>query len=358
MKYEYLEFLCCPECKSDMTLKSTKENNEKVKEGLLECTNCKAQFEVKNYIPRFVSQKGYADSFGNQWKAFAKSQIDTDLIKESSLRFDTEIGWSSVELENSTVLEIGSGAGRFIEVISSKRVSLVIGMDITDAVDASQENIGHKENVFFIQGDIFKSPIKNNSMDFAYSIGVLHHTPDPKEAFYNMVDLVKDFGGIGLSLYEISLYSRPNRNSLKVSSMELLWALNMWRVEFFRIFTTRIPDNIMIAYCKTIIPILHSINKIPILNIFRYLLPSTCYRRLPVEWSMVDTMDTYSTKIVHQYRGKNIFQWFLSLGLEKIILRNGRAGWVSLTANKSNEQARQQNSLVLEDAPKIGNIGD
>ena len=162
-----------------------------------------------------------------------------------------------------------------------------------------------------------------------------------------MVDLVVDEGKIGLSLYEISLYSRPNRNSLKVSTMELLWSLNLWRVEFLGLFTTKVPDEWMIVYCKTVVPLLHYLNKIPILGLIRYLLPSTCYRKLPVIWSMVDTMDTYSTKIVHQYRAKDIFQWFLRLGLSKILLLNGRAGWVSITANKGTLKSRENFIIIL-----------
>ena len=73
---------------------------------------------------------------------------------------------------------------------------------------------------------------------------------------------------------------------------------------------------------------------------------------------MVDTMDTYSTKIVHQYRAKDIFQWFLKLGLKDIILMNGRAGWVSLIANKGDVVSRNEKKLIMPKPKGIGNIGD
>ena len=173
-----------------------------------------------------------------------------------------------------------------------------------------------------------------------------------------MVEKVNDNGNIGLSLYEISLYSRPNRNNIKVATIDLLWSLNLWRVEFFRIFTTRLPDKYMIIYCKFFIPLLHYINKVPILGLIRYVFPSTCYRKLPVFWSMLDTMDTYSTKIVHQYRAKDLFQWFLKLGLTNIIVMNGRAGWVSLVANKGDLKSRNLKKIVMKRPSGIGNIGD
>jgi uncharacterized protein YbaR (Trm112 family)/ubiquinone/menaquinone biosynthesis C-methylase UbiE len=358
MKEEYLSFLCCPVCNSDLLLESKITHDSNIEEGVLICKNCKINYPIKNFIPRFVNQQGYAESFGSQWNAFAKTQLDDEHTKESTLRFNSEIGWKASELTGKTVIEIGSGAGRFVEVVSSRGAKLAVGIDMTSAVDAAQDNLGNRENVFFIQADAFHLPIKKSYFNFAYSIGVLHHTPDPQLAFESMVDTVEDEGKIGLSLYEISLYSRPNRNSLKVVSMDLLWALNMWRCELFRLFTTRVPHVMMIAYCKTIIPILHHLNKVPVIGLIRYLFPSTCYRNLPVAWSMLDTMDTYSTEIVHQYRAKDIFQWFLKIGLTDMILMNGRAGWVSLIANKGNWTSRKDNALVLEKPASLGNIGD
>lgn len=73
---------------------------------------------------------------------------------------------------------------------------------------------------------------------------------------------------------------------------------------------------------------------------------------------MLDTMDTYSTKIVHQYRAKDVFQWFLKLGLKNIILMNSRAGWVSIVANKGDQKSRLENKVILKAPERIGNIAD
>lgn len=347
MKKEYLDFLACPECGSESLDIKTLESSPRIKEGSLHCADCSAIYPIKNYIPRFSVSTSYAESFGPQWRSFARSQLDTDRTKESAIRFDSEIGWQEDDVRDKSVVEFGSGAGRFVDVVSQRGAKIVVGLDATDAVDAAQDNLGDRENVLFVQGDIFRSPFRNHCFDFGYSIGVLHHTPDPEECFRILTKAVRPPGKIGLSLYEISLYVRPNRNSLKVSTLELLWALNMWRCEVFRSVTTRIPSQAFLIYCKTVIPVLHVLNKIPVLRYFRYLLPSTCYRHLPVIWSMVDTHDTYATKIVHQYRGKDVFQWFLREGMSNIILRNGRAGWVSVTGTVDEDDVRNRQRLVL-----------
>ncbi|MEK7381743.1 MAG: hypothetical protein AAB262_00470, partial [Elusimicrobiota bacterium] len=114
--------------------------------------------------------------------------------------------------------------------------------------------------------------------------------------------------------------------------------------------TTRLPKGSFLFYCKTVVPVLHHLNKIPVIGLIRYALPCTCYRHMPVEWSMVDTHDTYATKIVHQYRAKDAFQWFLKGHLCNIVVTNSRAGWVSLVATKDPAR-RLQHDRYIRDQP-------
>lgn len=356
MKRDFLKYLWCPKCHADLVCRESAGENGDVREGTLHCSACQQSWPVIAGIPRFVDHRSYAASFGAQWNTFARSQIDRPGYNESQIRFDSEVGWGENELQGRSIVEAGSGAGRFVDIVSRRKAAMVIGLDITDAVDAASRNIS-RDNVQFVQGDIFESPIRAASVDAAYSIGVLHHTPDPQTAFNRMADLVKDNGLVAVSLYETSQYHRPNRNTLGVVIRDLFWSLNTFRCELFRTVTTRVPSGMMIAYCKTVIPVLHFLNKIPVIRFIRYLVPSTCYRDLPVICSMVDTMDTYSTRIVHQYRGKDVFQWFRQLGLKEIVLMNSRAGWVSVTGEKGTAAERQSRQVNARQPRAPGQSG-
>lgn len=348
MKREYLSFMCCPECQSELVVDGVENENQIIETGSIRCANakCGQTYPIVNSVPRFVNNGKYANSFGQQWRTFAKTQLDDSQTKDSQLRWDTEVTWDAGDLTGKTIIEFGSGAGRFMDVVSKLGVKLAIGVDITDAVDASQDNLGKRGNCFFIQADFFKLPIKQGCIDYGYSLGVLHHTPNPEMAFYQLVNAVKKNGSVALGVYDISLYRRPNRNSLRVLTMELLWAINLWRCELFRFFTTRMPEKLFLFYCKTVVPVLHYLNKIPVIGLIRYLVPSTCYRHMPVEWSMVDTHDTYVTKIVHQYRAKDVFQWFLKAHLHNIVVTNSRAGWTSLVATKDTSAVLQHEKYI------------
>jgi SAM-dependent methyltransferase len=55
-------------------------------------------------------------------------------------------------------------------------------------------------NAHVVQADIFKLPFKK-SFDYAFSVGVLHHTPDPKKAFVSLASKVKKGGAISAWIY-------------------------------------------------------------------------------------------------------------------------------------------------------------
>jgi len=340
MKIHHIDILCCPMCKGDLQLSngySFDKNNDRVRNGFLSCVPCKKKYPIKKYIPSFlIEEVEYSDSFSEQWIKFNKTQIDSKNILESEIRFKSEIS-SFENLKNKNILEIGSGAGRFLNVISKKTSpKLIVGIDPSDAVYSSFESLKESEVDFLIaKCSVYNLPFKR-SFDLVYSIGVLHHTPDPFLSFKCMTMTAKESARVAVSVYENSLYPRPNKNSIGVLFNEFLWSLNLLRVEIFRVFTTKIPFRLMFYYCKFFIPILHKINRIPVIRFVRYLFPSTCYKNLPVEWSMVDTMDTYSTQIVHQYRCKDIYNWFRTLQFSDISVMNSRAGWVSINGEVNN----------------------
>ena len=86
MRKEYLEFLACPNCRSEDFELNGAESKGRIEFGSLDCGSCGANYPIKNFIPRFSSTTPYADSFGPQWRTFARSQLDTKQTRESAIR--------------------------------------------------------------------------------------------------------------------------------------------------------------------------------------------------------------------------------------------------------------------------------
>ena len=101
---------------------------------------------------------------------------------ESERTLEATTGWTEADYRGRLVLDAGVGAGRFAEVVANKGGE-VVGVDLSRAIDAAYENIGRRPNVHLVQADIMAMPFRDGTFDLAYSVGVLHHTPDPERAF-------------------------------------------------------------------------------------------------------------------------------------------------------------------------------
>jgi SAM-dependent methyltransferase len=77
----------------------------------------------------------------------------------------------------------------------------MLAMDLSPAVDATYAKARSIDGIDVVQGDIFNPPFVPGTFEFVYSIGVIHHTPDPPRAFRSLVPLVKPGGTIACLVY-------------------------------------------------------------------------------------------------------------------------------------------------------------
>ena len=114
-------------------------------------------FPRRNGIPRFVTNSRYADAFGAQWNRYTRTQLDSytgsPMTRDRARRCIGERLWS--ELDGKQLLECGCGAGRFTEILLSKG-ACVSSIDLSDAVDANQENFPQCETHRIAQADVLQ----------------------------------------------------------------------------------------------------------------------------------------------------------------------------------------------------------
>ena len=119
-----------------------KKNNEIfIKDGKLISQDLKKEIKISNFIPRFVESQSYSESFGFEWNVFKKTQLDSYTKTNISKDRWESITQKKVEsLKSKTVLDVGCGSGRFLEVLAPYCEDLV-GIDMSNAVDVSRENL-------------------------------------------------------------------------------------------------------------------------------------------------------------------------------------------------------------------------
>ena len=106
------------------------------------------------------------------------------------------------------ILDAGCGNGRFA-YYAAKYGAEVWAIDLGPAVEVAQHNT-QSRNVHVVQADLHNPPFALESFDFIYSIGVLHHLPNPEAAFQNLLRFLKPGGVV-----QIYLYWKPEQRPIK-----------------------------------------------------------------------------------------------------------------------------------------------
>ena len=141
-----------------------------------------------------------------QWNIHRKTQLDSHTgLPISRTRLFEVSGWPE-ELRGETILEAGSGAGRFTEVLVSTGAR-VLSFDLSAAVEANYANNGLNSNLLIFQADITKIPIPPASMDKVLCLGVIQHTPDPEASFRSLAKYVRPGGDLVIDVYAARLRS-------------------------------------------------------------------------------------------------------------------------------------------------------
>jgi ubiquinone/menaquinone biosynthesis C-methylase UbiE len=134
----------------------------------------------------------------------------------STRQADEEMGWrlrmlgiSKSDYQNKSVLELGCGTGEYALWYATHGASEVTGVDLSEgslALANSKKAQGNVSNIQFKKMDILQLDWPDNSIDYAYSVGVLHHTGDPESGFKQLCRVTKPGGMVVVSLY--NTYSR------------------------------------------------------------------------------------------------------------------------------------------------------
>lgn len=202
MKLKLLEWLVCPHDQGRLELTDRAAANEEVESGTLSCTTCAASYPIVRGVPRFVKSDDYASSFGLQWNRHAEVQLDSrNGTTFSRDRFYTITEWLPPALMGKLVLDMGCGAGRFAEIALNDGAE-VVAVDLSSAIDAAYKNLGSDPRFHCIQASIYELPLADVTFDYAYCIGVIQHTPDPRKAVQSILPKIKTGGIIGLWIYE------------------------------------------------------------------------------------------------------------------------------------------------------------
>lgn len=279
-------------------------------EGLLE--NCALIFPKKNGAYRIANDDNYTGNFGYQWKKFSDTQVDKlSKLQISKTRLFAETNWDKEDLTGKNILEVGSGAGRFTQILIDHTNANIYSVDYSNAVEANYQNNGPHERLHLFQASIYEMPFAKAQFDKVLCLGVLQHTPDFEQSVKALVDMVKPGGELVVDFYGI------NGTWTKIHSKYM-----------YRPFTKRMSHgklhNLIEKNIDWMIKTSLFFSKIGLGFIFNRFIPvcdieSTLPINIPYnklrELCVLDTFDMFSPEYDKPQKINTVIQWFEKYGM-------------------------------------------
>jgi SAM-dependent methyltransferase len=251
-----------------------------------------------------ANQSRTQSAYGLQWNRYRIVREDEDRAT-----FRNRTGLTPDDLADRCVLDAGCGMGRYLRIAAESSARLIVGVDLSLAVDAAHDSTRGLNNVAILRGDLLRLPFPASSFDLIYSLGVIDHTPDPRAAFLALARLLKPGGRIVVWVY-------PRERAIVETIMNLQRAVS-----------TRLPLRVLEPLCRIAAPI--GALKRRLMSSPRWLV-----QRLGVaihlstigvsmhpdpEVRVCDTLDWYAPRYLTRHTAEEVFGWFNEAGLTDVI---------------------------------------
>ncbi len=265
------------------------------------------------------------NDFGNEWTLY-----DQDIIKinEKKEIFDDYFYKFPFKLINkdSVGCDIGCGTGRWAFFFAPK-VKKIYCIEPSNAINVAKSNLSKFNNVVYLKEKISELSLKKNSMDFGYSLGVLHHINDTENALKIIVSKLKKNAPFLLYLY----YNFENK--------PFHFKLIFYFVNKLRLLISKFPFKYKKLICNIIaifiyFPLSRISKLLKIIKIPTSFIPLNYYSDKSLYIMRNDSLDRFGTKLEKRYSKNDIKKLMEDAGLQNITFNSGSPFWVSLGYKK------------------------
>jgi ubiquinone/menaquinone biosynthesis C-methylase UbiE len=264
--------------------------------------------------------------FGDEWERFDQSAL---LPEEHQRVFDAYFSvfpWEKLN-PDAVGFDLGCGSGRWAKLVSS-RVGRLHCIDPSSALEVAKRNLVDNLNCEFHCASVDDIPLSDGSMDFGYSLGVLHHIPDTQSALIACVKKLKPGAPFLVYLY----YAFDNRPR---------WFRGIWKLsEVVRRSVSRLPYGLRYFVSQVIagliyLPFAKTACLLEKLGLDVSNLPLSAYRHLTFYSMRTDALDRFGTRLEQRFTKDQIQKMMKKADLKDIIFSNEVPYWCAVGIRKS-----------------------
>ncbi len=260
-------------------------------------------------MPQTRERTDVIEGFGDEWARFDQSVVAEE---ERATAFDAYFDvfpWDELP-ENPTGFDLGCGSGRWAAHVAP-RVGTLHCVDPSDAIDVARRNLANHDNIVFHRRTAAGLPFEPGSMDFGYTLGVLHHVADSEGALKAAVRTLKPGAPLLVYLY----YAFDNRPR---------WFRGLWRVsDVVRRVVSRQPNAIRHAVCDGLAGAVYyplargaAVAERIHINVDHW--PLSAYRHRSFYAMRTDALDRFGTRLEKRYTREEMEALLRDAGLVNI----------------------------------------
>lgn len=265
--------------------------------------------------------------FGDEWNRFDQASLSSHELQEQFNQFFKVFPLDSLP-RDAVGFDLGCGSGRWVKCLAP-RVGCVHCIDASDAALAiARRNLKDIPNCIFHLASVDNIPLPENSMDFGYSIGVLHHVPDTAAGIQSCVNKLKPGAPFGLYIYYV-LDNRP------------AWYRIIWHTsDLLRRIISRTPYPLRYGFSQVIAALVY----FPLARLSRLMeiagfnvegVPLAGYRRRSFYTMRTDALDRFGTRLEQRFTAAQIREMMENSGLERIVFSDTAPYWCAVGYKKN-----------------------
>ena len=266
--------------------------------------------------------RAVVEGFGDEWSRFDQSELSPEEQREMFDDYFSIFPWYALP-KDCVGFDLGCGSGRWAKLVAPRVTQLHCIDPSSAALEVAQKNLVKQPNCQFHLAGVDNIPLEDESADFGYAIGVLHHVPDTQLGIKSCVVKLKKGSPFLLYLY----YAFDNR---------AWWFRLIWKVsEIGRFFISRSPSAIRYLLSQIIALMVY----FPLARFSAILeklgrdvdaIPLSYYRDKSFYTMRTDALDRFGTQLEKRYTKDEIIHMMEQAGLEKIAFSDRAPYWCAV----------------------------